>query len=208
MLKLLVRAVGAYQINTILAWCERTKQAAVFDPGPEAEETVQEIERRDLVLQWLVNTHGHLDHIAENHVIKAHFDVPLLIHALDRPMLTDSAKYLSLYTGDAVVSPDADHTLEEGDTLSIGDERLSVLHVPGHSPGSVVFYQPGVLIAGDTLFNGGVGRSDLPGGSERELYHHIRSKLYTLPDETIVYPGHGPATTIGEERKTNPFVRA
>ncbi len=208
MLTLLARAVGDYQINTILAWCERTKAAAIFDPGAEAETMIEEIERRGLELKWLINTHGHLDHIAENRVIKERFDVSLLIHPLDRPMLTDPAKNLSLYTGDSVVSPDADQVLVEGDHVVIGEETLNVLHVPGHTPGSLVFYQPGILIAGDTLFAGGVGRTDFPGGSERALYDNIRSKLYTLPEETLVYPGHGPTTTIGEERRTNPFVRA
>ena len=207
MLSILVRAVGEYQINSILVWCETTNHAALFDPGAEADTMIEEIERRKLELKWIINTHGHLDHIAENHVIKDRFQTPLLIHALDRPMLTDPAKNLSLFTGDPIVSPDADQTLADGDTLTIGEEMLQVLHVPGHSPGSLVFYQPGMLIAGDTLFAGGVGRSDLPGGSERELYQHIRTKLYALPDDTVVYPGHGPTTTIGEEKRTNPFVR-
>ena len=201
-----MRAVGAYQINTILAWCETTKQAALFDPGAEADQTISEIERRGLDLKWIVNTHGHLDHIAENHIVKARFNVPILIHELDRPMLTDPAKNLSLFTGDSIVSPDASRTLGEGDNLQIGNETLQIFHVPGHSPGSLVFYQPGLLIAGDTLFNGGVGRSDLPGGSERELFQNIRSKLFTLPEDTVVYPGHGPTTTIGEEKRSNPFV--
>lgn len=206
-MKVWTRAVGEYQINTILVWCERTNHAALFDPGAEAEDIIGEIERRELELRWLINTHGHLDHIAENYVIKSRFNVPILIHRLDRPMLTDPAKNLSLYTGVAVTSPDADAELDERDTIQIGDEALQVLHVPGHTPGSLVFYQPGILIAGDTLFAGGVGRTDFPGGSEHILYQHIRSKLYTLPEDTVVYPGHGPTTSIGQERRTNPFVR-
>ena len=192
----------------ILVWCDRTGESALFDPGAEALEMIGEIEQRKLSLRWLINTHGHLDHIAENHVVKARWDVPLLIHPLDRPMLTDPAKNLSLFTGNAVVSPDADATLEEGDTLQVGEETLHVLHVPGHSPGSLVFYRPGILIAGDTLFAGGVGRTDFPGGSEQRLYDNIRTKLYTLPDDTVVYSGHGPTTTIGHEKRHNPFVRS
>jgi len=208
LLRIWSRPVGEYQINTILVWCSRTQRAAVFDPGAEADEIIAEIERGGLKLCWLVNTHGHLDHIAENHIIKSRFNVPLLIHPLDRPMLTDSAKNLSLYTGNAMVSPDADATLEEGNTLEVGEEVLQILHVPGHTPGSLVFYRPGILIAGDTLFAGGVGRTDFPGGSDKQLYANIRTKLYTLPEDTVVYPGHGPTTTIGEEKRTNPFVRA
>ena len=156
----------------------------------------------------LVNTHGHLDHISGNAEVKARCNVPLYIHALDRPMLTDATRNLSAFTGEPVLSPDADQTLADGDTLTIGAETLTVLHTPGHTPGSVSFYQSGLLIAGDTLFCGGVGRTDLPGGSEADLLTSIRTKLYSLPDDTTVYSGHGPSTTIGEEKRTNPFVRA
>jgi hydroxyacylglutathione hydrolase len=208
MLKLWTRAVGAYQVNTVLVWCDKTKQAVLFDPSAEADAIVAEIEDRGLTLIALVNTHGHLDHIAENQAIKNRFGVPLFIHALDRPMLTNPARNLSLMTGEPVISPDADAELKDGDTLTVGEEVLTALHVPGHTPGSLAFYSPGLLISGDTLFAGAIGRCDLPGGNETLLPEKIRSKLYTLPDETVVYPGHGPTTTIGEERHSNPFVRS
>jgi glyoxylase-like metal-dependent hydrolase (beta-lactamase superfamily II) len=207
-LNILVCAVGSYQINSILVWCGQTRKAALFDPGAEADRLISEIRTRNLDLVYLLTTHGHLDHIADNHVVKAEFDAPLLIHALDRPMLTDPARNLSLFTGDSIVSPDADGLLAEGDVLQIGQESLTAYHIPGHSPGSLVFYQPGLLISGDTLFCGGVGRTDFPGCSERDLHENIRKKIYGLPEGTIVYPGHGPTTTVGEERRTNPFVRA
>ena len=207
MLKILSRAVGPYQINSILVWCDETKQAVLFDPGAEAESMLDEIRDRNLDLVYLVNTHGHLDHIAENRIVKQALNVPLLIHALDRPMLTDPTKNLSAFTGEPVVSPDADGTLAEGDRLQIGKESLLALHVPGHTPGSLVFYQTGTLISGDTLFAGSIGRTDFPGCSERDLHENIRTKIYTLPEDTIVYPGHGPTTTVGVERRTNPFVR-
>ena len=208
MLKIRSRAVGALQTNSVLVWCEETKQAALFDPGAEAESLLDEIRSRGLTLAYLINTHGHLDHIAENGVVKAAFDVPLLIHPLDRPMLTDPAKNLSALIGQPMASPDADGTIAEGDKLQIGHESLLALHIPGHTPGSLVFYQPNILIAGDTLFAGSIGRTDFPGGSERDLCENIRTKLYTLPEDTVVYPGHGPTTTIGVERRTNPFVRS
>jgi hydroxyacylglutathione hydrolase len=208
MLRVLSHPCGPYEVNTILVWCERTKKAALFDPAGDSEFMIEQIERKGLTLLYLINTHGHLDHITENHVIKSRFHVPLLIHPLDRPMLTDPAKNLSLLTGDPVISPDADDTLEDGDLVEIGEESLRALHVPGHTPGSLVFYQPGLLIGGDTLFAGGVGRTDFPGSSEELLYERIREKIYSLPENTIVYPGHGPSTTVGEERRYNPFVRA
>ncbi|RPH96903.1 MBL fold metallo-hydrolase, partial [candidate division KSB1 bacterium] len=149
MLNILAQPYGPYQVNTILVWCERTKQAVLFDPTFESEDIIEEIERRGLTLRYLVNTHGHLDHIALNDVIKAQFKVPLLIHELDRPMLTNPIKNLSLLTGEPITSPDADRTLKEGDTLQIGEDNLQVFHVPGHTPGSLVFYYPGFVITGD-----------------------------------------------------------
>jgi glyoxylase-like metal-dependent hydrolase (beta-lactamase superfamily II) len=208
MLKVLVHPAGPYEVNVILVWCDRTKKAALFDPAGDSERIIAEIERNGLDLLYLINTHGHLDHIFENHLIKSRFGVPLLIHPLDRSMLTDPSKNLSLYAGEPVVSPDADGTLEDGDIVQVGDESLRALHVPGHTPGSLVFYQQGLLISGDTLFAGGVGRTDFPGSSEQVLYKQIRSKIYSLPEDTVVYPGHGTSTTIGEERRYNPFVRA
>jgi hydroxyacylglutathione hydrolase len=207
MLNVLLRKVGDYRTNTLLVWCEQTKKAALFDPGYEAEATLEEIRKRNLELIYLINTHGHLDHIAENHIVKNQYKVPLLIHALDRPMLTDPVRNLSVYTDEQVISPDADATIAEGDEIHIGLEILKAIHVPGHSQGSLAFYQPGILIAGDTLFNGSVGRTDLPGGSENALIESIRNKLYILPEETVVYPGHGETTTIGNEQRTNPFIR-
>ncbi len=208
MLKLLTRAVGDYQVNAILAWDEQTKQAVLIDPAADLEAFTAEIEARGLLPVAIVNTHGHLDHICGNADAKRRYPVPLYIHELDRPMLKDPARNMSAFTGEEITSPDADATLKDGDMLAIGAETLKVLHTPGHTTGSICLYQPGLLIAGDTLFCGGVGRTDLPGGSEEEILHSIRSKLYSLPDETAVYSGHGPSTTIGEEKRTNPFVRA
>lgn len=206
MLNVHVLAVGGYEVNAILVWCDRTRAAVLFDAAAEAERLIAEIDRRGLTLTMLVNTHGHLDHIAGNALIKERYPVPLLIHRLDRPMLTDPLKNLSQFTGPPVTSPDADGTLDEGDLLPVGAETLRVLHVPGHTAGSLAFYHPGMLLSGDTLFAGGIGRTDFPGGSERELLHNIRTKFLTLPDDTVIYPGHGPTTTVGEERRTNPFL--
>ncbi|MBU0509999.1 MBL fold metallo-hydrolase [bacterium] len=191
----------------MVVWCDRTREAVIFDAPGDGEEILREIETLDLKPLYLVNTHGHMDHIEANGTIKTRLGIPLLIHDADRPMLTDPAKNLSLYIGKPVISPDADGALAEGDSLRVGNDSLKILHVPGHSPGSLVFHYEGFVIAGDTLFAGGIGRTDFPGGSEQVLLQNIRSKILSLPPETVVYPGHGPTTTVGEERRTNPFLR-
>ena len=208
MLNVLVKMVGEYQMNTIVVWDDESREAVWFDPGGESERVIKEIERMGLKVTAIINTHGHLDHIAENAEAKAHFGVPLWIHQADRPMLTNAVENLSALTGDEVVSPDADGTLDEGDEVHIGKETLTAYHVPGHSPGSLVFYHPGFLIAGDTIFRGSIGRTDFPRSSEKDLLLNLRTKVLTLPDDTIIYPGHGPATTVGEERRSNPFLQS
>ena len=145
-----------------------------------------------------------MDHTGANRDVKEHFGTPIAIHAADGAMLGKIQQLeLSLFLG-AKDSPTADRTLKDGDVIRIGDGRLRVLHTPGHSPGSISLLGDGFVLSGDTLFMEGVGRTDLPGGSRPELVRSIREKLMTLPDETIVLPGHGPHTTIGHERENNP----
>jgi hydroxyacylglutathione hydrolase len=203
----LTKIVGDYEMNTIVVWDDASKEAVWFDPGGDSEQVIQEIESRGLKIKHIINTHGHVDHIAENSAAKAHFQVPLLIHPADREMLTNASENLSIYMDNSVVSPDADGTLDEGDTISLGNETLKIFHVPGHTPGSLVFYHPGFLIAGDTIFRGSVGRTDFPRSSERDLIANLRTKVLTLPDDTIIYSGHGPTTTVAQERRTNPFLK-
>lgn len=194
-------------MNTIVTWCDETREAIWFDPGADANDVLRWIKSNDLSVTRIVNTHGHVDHIADNAVAKAALNVPLCIHPLDRPKLTSPILNLSVWTGIEVVSPDADETLNEGDVLKCGKIEFKLFHVPGHSPGSLVFYADGILIAGDTLFNESIGRTDFPDSSEVDLHTAIRTKIYSLPDETKVYPGHGDPTTVGHEKRYNPFVR-
>jgi hydroxyacylglutathione hydrolase len=197
--------VGALETNCYLVYCETTRECAVVDPGADHEQIFLAIAEDELKPVVLVNTHGHLDHIGANRDVKEHFGTPIAIHAADGPMLGKIQQLeLSLFLG-AKDSPAADRLLKDGDTIKFGAaSALRVLHTPGHSPGSISLLGDGFVLSGDTLFNEGVGRTDLPGGSRPQLVKSIREKLMTLPDETLVFPGHGPHTTIGHERENNP----
>jgi glyoxylase-like metal-dependent hydrolase (beta-lactamase superfamily II) len=198
--------VGALETNCYLVYCEETLQCAVVDPGAEPERIFLEIAEAELKPVVIINTHGHVDHIGANRDMKDHFGVPLYIHAADSPMLGKIQQLeLSLFLG-ARDSPPADHLMSDGEEIKIGNSVLRVLHTPGHSPGSVSLLGDGFLLSGDTLFFEGVGRTDLPGGSQKQLEQSLREKVMTLPDETVILPGHGPLTSVGQERVNNPFI--
>ncbi len=198
--------VGALETNCYLVYCEETLHCAVVDPGAEPERIFLEIAESELKPVVIINTHGHVDHIGANRDMKDHFGIPLYIHAADGPMLGKIQQLeLSLFIG-AKDSPPADHFMVDGEEIRIGKSVLRVLHTPGHSPGSVSLLADGFLLSGDTLFFEGVGRTDLPGGSQKQLEHSLREKVMTLPDETVILPGHGPLTSVGQERVNNPFL--
>lgn len=199
--------VGALETNCYIVYCQETLECAVIDPGAEPEKIFRLIGHKGLEPVILINTHGHVDHIGANRDIKDKFDIPLCIHAADGPMLESILQSeLSFFLG-AKESPPPDKFLEQGDEVKIGNVTLSVFHTPGHSPGSVSLMGDGILFSGDTLFYGGVGRTDLPGGSWKELEISIREKIFTLPTNTVVLPGHGPSTTVSQEIEFNPFIR-
>jgi glyoxylase-like metal-dependent hydrolase (beta-lactamase superfamily II) len=198
--------VGGLETNCYLVYCEETLQCAVVDPGAEPERIFLEIAEAELKPVVIINTHGHVDHIGANRDMKDHFGVPLYIHAADSPMLGKIQQLeLSLFLG-AKDSPPADHLMSDGEEIKIGNSVLRVLHTPGHSPGSVSLLGDGFLLSGDTLFFEGVGRTDLPGGSQKQLEQSLREKVMTLPDETVILPGHGPLTSVGQERVNNSFI--
>jgi len=195
--------------NTYVVWRDGNSKAVVIDPGTEPEAILAFLADRDLTPAAILNTHGHSDHIAGNADLKSAFpDVPLVIGVNDAPLLTDPGLNLSRSFGFDLVSPPADQTVREGDQLEFAGLTFDVRDVPGHSPGHVVFIASteGIVFGGDVLFRGGIGRTDFPGGSFETLADGIRKKLYTLPDQTVIYPGHGPVTKIGYEKRTNPFV--
>ena len=201
-----------FEENTYLAWIPGRSECVVFDPGLEPDLILDALREESLTVAAILNTHGHADHIGGNEAMKKAFpERPLVIGAGDEVMLTDAMANLSALFGVPIVSPPADRTVVEGDVLEMAGFRLEVLEIPGHSPGHVVYIlkgTPTLVFGGDVLMRNSIGRSDFPGGDHELLLSGIRTKLYTLPADTSVLPGHGPVTTVGFERKTNPFVRA
>ncbi|HYT91079.1 MAG TPA: MBL fold metallo-hydrolase [Gemmataceae bacterium] len=199
-----------FQENTYLVWRPERTDALVIDPGLEPQPILDLLREQARSVAAILNTHGHLDHIAGNEALKAAFpEAPLVIGAGDAVMLTDPMANLSALIEMPLVSPPADRLLREGDVVEVAGIRLEVLDLPGHSPGHIVFLyrdEPSLVFGGDVLMRGSVGRTDFPGGNTATLFEGIRSKLFALPPNTVVYPGHGPVTTVGFEKRTNPFV--
>ncbi len=200
-----------FQENTYLLY-DDSGTAVLIDPGCHTSGERAELENfiatQGLKIQHLLNTHCHIDHVLGNAWAKKRFGIPLWIHEKESSVLKSVEAYAPNYGFHGYESTTADDYLVEGQDFSVGQETLKVLFVPGHAPGHVVFYhQPsGQCIGGDTLFRGSIGRTDLPGGNHDLLLSKIRSELFSLPDETVIFPGHGPETTIGFEKIHNPFV--
>jgi glyoxylase-like metal-dependent hydrolase (beta-lactamase superfamily II) len=196
--------------NTYVVGFPGTEQVLVIDPGLEPDLIFDLLDREGLVPAAILNTHGHADHIGGNEALKGKFpQVPLIIGAAEEKLLSDPQANLSAPFGMPVVSPPADRLVREGDVVEAAGIRLEVLEVPGHSPGHVVYVyrgDPPLVFGGDVLFREGIGRYDFPGSNGQLLFRGIRTKLFRLAPETIVYPGHGPETTIDHEKRYNPFV--
>lgn len=200
-----------FQENAYIARREGRDDCLVIDPGLEPEKILAHLDEHRLVPAAILNTHGHSDHIAGNAALKQRWpDCPLVIGSGDAAKLTDPSLNLSAVFGVGLISPPADVTVEEGDTYSAAGFELQVHHVPGHSTGHVVFiwtgHNPYMAFVGDVIFAGSIGRTDFPDGDLRQLLSGIREKLFTLPDQTVLLSGHGPPTTVGEEKRTNPYA--
>ena len=199
--------------NTFVLYDDDTREAAIIDPGcyePEEQEELQDfIEAQALKPTLLLNTHCHIDHVLGNWFVKKTWNLPLQIHQIEAQVLRSVPTYAPMYGFSRYQPAEPDQWLEEGQTLKLGESELKVLFVPGHAPGHVVFWQPEqkFCINGDCLFAGSIGRTDLPGGDHETLMRSIRQELFSLPEETVVYCGHGPSTTIGQEKKYNPFFK-
>ncbi len=198
---------GIYAVNCYIIADDKTKEAIVVDPGGDLDDIAAVIQKEELQVKYILLTHGHGDHIGALADLKQITDAQIGIHSKDADMLADPAKNLSVQTGGVAVSIAADILLEEGQKLTFGDHTLTVIHTPGHTRGGVCFRVDDFVITGDTLFRASVGRSDLHGGNHEQLVKSIKTKLFTLPDQTDVYPGHGAGSTIAYEKKANPYVR-
>jgi glyoxylase-like metal-dependent hydrolase (beta-lactamase superfamily II) len=198
--------VGPLQVNCFILADEKTGDAVVIDPGDDAREILKVIADKGFRVRYVVNTHGHFDHVGANRALKEATGAELLIHEADAPLMTSAAEHSLTFGIRSVSSPPADRYVRHGDVITAGEVALTVLHTPGHSPGGICLQEQGMVFTGDALFAGSIGRTDLPGGSLMTLIHSIKTSLMTLPDETKVFPGHGPVSTIGDERRENPFL--
>lgn len=201
--------VGALQCNCTILGDEASREAMVIDPGYEIPRILTLLARHQLTVRQIVVTHAHIDHIASALALKQITGAPILYNQADLPlvaMMDEQAGWIGVATPD--VAP-PDHSPADGEVLAVRGIEATVIHTPGHTEGSVSLYIPqgGLLLAGDTLFAGSVGRTDLPGGDFRKMLRSIRERLLPLPSETVVVPGHGPDTTIGEEALSNPFLQ-
>ncbi len=201
--------VGPFAMNAYLLWCEQTKVALVIDPGDEIERLEQEIAREGLQPERIILTHGHLDHVMFAHTFQEKSKLKLYMHRDDVFLLENMNRQAAMVglLMPGLIAPRVDGFFSEGEVITLGKQTLRVLHGPGHSPGSIMLIGEKLAVVGDVLFQGSIGRTDLPGGSYETLINSIQTKLLPLNDDTLVLPGHGETTTIGIERRTNPFLQ-
>lgn len=203
--------VGDFEVFAYLLGCEETGEGAVIDPADDVDRILRVAKSRGIEkIKYIICTHCHADHVGGNRELKDRTGAQILIHGEDAERLSNPPDFI-LQIFHCEASPPADRILADDERIQIGREFLSVIHTPGHTPGSICLHTPGHVFTGDTLFVGGVGRTDLPGGSMRQLVESIRTRLFTLPHDTVVYPGHdyghSPRSTILEEERYNPFLK-
>ena len=204
-LKIFQKSVGPLAMNATLVMDEESKESIFFDPGDEIEKILEIANKQDMNIVRLIATHCHVDHIAGANSAIEKLNLPLEISPLGKDLLGKVGPIAATF-GYSVSEIKEGGYLEEGDSVKIGNYVFDVLHCPGHSPDSLCFYTDKVLIGGDVIFRGGLGRTDLPGGSTTQLMNSIIDKIYPLPDDTIIYPGHGPETKLGREKQKNPYL--
>ena len=198
--------VGPLMANCFIFGCKETKEAVVIDPGGDAHRILSALADSKLKVKYIINTHGHFDHVSANGKMKEATGAEILIHPLDAPLLGMLSSNAAFFGISVENSPPCDRTIEEGETVSFGNITLDVIHTPGHTPGGISLYTDGIVFVGDTLFAGSIGRTDFPGGDFDTLISSIQTKLFKMDDDVRVFSGHGPETSIGREKRYNPFV--
>ncbi|MBF0144060.1 MAG: MBL fold metallo-hydrolase [Magnetococcales bacterium] len=198
---------GPLQVNCQLLADSRTGVAILMDPGGNAPEILKYLQKKGLTLTHIINTHGHFDHLGGVWELQEATGCQFWIHEGDRALALAAPRQAAVWGIPFGRAPRVDGGLEDGQVIRLAGYELTVLTTPGHSPGGVCFHWSGGVVVGDTLFQGSIGRTDLPGGEHRQLIRSIKERLLTLPDDTVCFPGHGPTTTIGEERRRNPYLR-
>jgi hydroxyacylglutathione hydrolase len=201
--------VGMMGVCCYIVYCEASKEAVIIDPGGDEEDILDACRQNDLAVKYIINTHGHPDHVCGNRRLKNSTGADIVMHAADADFFEEEQVERFFSQLGLPASPPADKRVVDGDILTFGKESLTVIHTPGHTPGGMCLYSKPNLFSGDTLFAGGVGRTDFPGGSSRELLQSIKNRLLALPDDTIVWPGHGYGgehSTIAREKTENPFL--
>jgi len=204
-LKIIQIPVGALVMNATLVMDEESRETIFFDPGDEIEKILEIAKNENMNIVRLIATHCHVDHIAGANLAMEKLQLPLEICPMGKEMLGNVGPIAAAF-GYSVTEIKEGGYIDEGDIVKIGKYEFNILHCPGHSPDSLCFYSKGILIGGDVIFKGSLGRTDLPGGNTEQLMNAITKKIYPLPDETIIYPGHGPETTLGIEKKENPYL--
>lgn len=200
--------VGPLLSNCYIVWDEDVKQGVIIDPGDDADVILKSVKKLDIKIKYILATHGHFDHVGAVAQLRRELDAEFLAHNGDFFFLEDGENAARRWGIDIERPPKPDRFIEDGEKIKFGEFEFEVLHTPGHSPGGISFLYDHMVFCGDTLFQGGIGRTDFRQGSFEDLSKSIKTRLYTLPDDTIVYTGHGPITTIGNEKKYNAFVRA
>ncbi|MCH7679616.1 MBL fold metallo-hydrolase [candidate division KSB1 bacterium] len=198
--------VGPFAENCYVVGCEATNEGVIIDPGDEIDRILEKVATLKLEIKYILITHAHLDHVKELSTLKNKIDVPVLMHRDDQFLLDGLPMQASAFGMTVSAIPKIDKYIAEGDTIQFGDIIFRVLHTPGHSPGNVSFVTREAAFVGDVLFSGSIGRTDLPGGDFALLIQSIKTKLFPLGDDIVIYSGHGPATTIKKEKETNPFL--
>lgn len=209
-MKVVILPVGLLETNCYIVYDENSMDGVIIDPGADADIIQKRVKNLGINPRAVLNTHGHQDHTGANDATRDAFGIPLYVHQADEELFTDAKQLLMGFGSRPAPQRPADHYVKGGEVLKIGALEFEVMHTPGHTKGGVVFYMPAHKIAfcGDTLFKGTIGRTDLFGGDYATLLHSLQKVMQALPDDTVVYPGHGPKSDMGFERRYNPYFRA